>query len=130
MQQKHLSHPLFLAYEARFQRREERANKAIRVICQFRDTNSKDAGWVEDDNQEILNDVIKRELNDHIGLSLGGEDEWEIEIDNLTQVLEKINALEASFEKAKQTLRVLKKKAKKAKRVAIQMVEMPIPELE
>ena len=42
--EQHLSHPLFLAYEARFQRREERANKAIRVICQFRDTNSKDAG--------------------------------------------------------------------------------------
>ncbi|MBP79955.1 MAG: hypothetical protein CL926_11875 [Deltaproteobacteria bacterium] len=100
------------------------------MICQFRDTNSKDAGWVEDDNQEILNDVIKRELNDHIGLSLGGEDQWEDEVTNLTHVLEKIKALEASFEKAKQSLSVLKKKAKKAKRVASQIVEMPVPEIE
>lgn len=119
-----------LAYEARFERREDRANKAIEVICQFRDTNSKDAGWVEDDNQEILNDVIKRELNDHIGLCLGGEDRWEDEVTNITHVLEKIRALEASFEKAKQSLSVLKKKAKKAKRVASQIIDMPVPELE
>lgn len=119
-----------LAYEARFERREDRANKAIEVICQFRDTNSKDAAWVEDDNQEILNDVIKRELNDHIGLSLGGEDTWVDEVTNITHVLEKIRALEASFEKAKQSLSVLKKKAKKAKRVASQIVEMSAPEME
>ena len=119
-----------LAYEARFERREDRANKAIEVICQFRDTNSKDAGWVEDDNQEILNDVIKRELNDHIGLCLGAEDVWEDEVTNITYVLEKIRALEASFEKAKQSLSILKKKAKKAKRVASQIVEMSAPEME
>lgn len=119
-----------LAHEARVERRENRANKAIEVICQFRDTNSKDAGWVEDDNQEILNDVIKRELNDHIGLSLGGEDQWEDEVTNITHVLEKIRALEASFEKAKQSLSILKKKAKKAKRVASQIVEMSVPETE
>ena len=130
MQQKQqLSHNV-LAYEARFERREDRANKAIGVICQFRDTNSKDAGWVEDDNQEILNDVIKRELNDHIGLSLGGEDQWEDEVTNLTYVLEKIRALEVSFERAKQSLNVLKEQAKKAKRVASQIVDMPVPEME
>ena len=119
-----------LAYEARFERRETRANKALKVICQFRDTNSKDTGWVEDDNQEILNDVIKRELNDHVGLCLGAEDVWEDEVTNLTHVLEKIKTLEASFEKAKQSLSILKKKAKKAKRVASQIVEMSVPEME
>ena len=117
-----------LAYEARFERRERRANKAMEVIGQFRDTNSKAAGWVEDDNQEIFNDVIKCELNDHIGLSLGREEEWVNEVTNLTHVLEKIKTLEASFERAQMSLKILKKKAQKAKRVANQIVDMSYPE--
>ena len=118
----------FIAHDEQFERRERRANKAIEVICQFRDTNSTDAGWVEDDNQEIFNDVIKRELNDHIGLSLGHEEEWSNEVTNLTHVLEKIKTLEASFERAQMSLKILKKKAQKAKRVANQIVDMTYPD--
>ena len=51
------------------------------------------------------------------------EDQWEDEITNLDHVLEKIKGLEASFEKAKQSLSVLKKKAKKSKRVIQQIIE-------
>lgn len=117
-----------LAYNARFERRERRANNAMKVICQFRDTNSKDAGWVEDDNQAFLNELIKNELNDEICLSLGIDEEWTDEVTNLTHVLEKIKALESSFEKAKTTLSVLKKKAQKAKRAASQIVTMSYSE--
>ena len=112
-----------LAAEARLEKQEYRAIDALRVICQFRDTPSKEAGWVVDDNQEIFNDVIQREINDHKGACLGMEDQWEDEITNLDHVLEKIKGLEASFEKAKQSLSVLKKKAKKSKRVIQQIIE-------
>ena len=112
-----------LAAEARLEKQEYRAIEALRVICQFRDTPSKEAGWVVDDNQEIFNDVIQREINDHKGACLGMEDQWEDEITNLDHVLEKIKGLEASFEKAKQSLSVLKKKAKKSKRVIQQIIE-------
>ena len=112
-----------LAAEARLEKQEYRAIEALRVICQFRDTPSKEAGWVVDYNQEIFNDVIQREINDHKGACLGMEDQWEDEITNLDHVLEKIKGLEASFEKAKQSLSVLKKKAKKSKRVIQQIIE-------
>ena len=112
-----------LAAEARLEKQEYRAIEALRVICQFRDTPSKEAGWVVDDNQEIFNDVIQREINDHKGACLGMEDQWEDEITNLDHVLEKIKGLEASFEKAKQSLSVLKKKAKKSKRAIQQIIE-------
>jgi len=121
-----------LAFKARVHRRERRANNAMQVICQFMETESKDAGWVEDKNQEVFNDVIKRELTEAKGVlgGLGIEEEWTDEIENLNQVLERIDALEASFARAKQSLSVLKKKAKKAKRVASQIVEMSYPEQE
>ena len=112
-----------LADEARLEKQEIRVIEALRVICQFRDTPSKEAGWVLDDNQEIFNDVIQREINDHKGACLGMEDEWEDELTNLDHVLEKIRGLEASFEKAKHSLSVLKKKAKKSKRVIQQILE-------
>lgn len=117
-----------LADKARLEKREIRAIDAISVICQFRDTPSKEAGWVVDDNQEIFNDVIQREINDHKGACLGMEDQWEDEITNLDHILEKIKGLEASFEKAKQSLGVLKKKAKKSKRVIQQIVETNVIE--